>query len=315
MSPYLSTILIGFCCFCFSLTCLSQSSKPLFEAIRNNDVAQVRSLIAGGADINSRDEDSDNVFMYAALYSSPETMQMLLQKGVDINARNKSGETALMWCMHDRKKIDLLLKNGADINVVANSGNTPLFVACVGSDQYDIVRTLLDKGANPLARSNKKETVLMRAAMFGDTSTVSLLLQKGIDVNAQDQDGMTALMHAVLNSNRPVALQLIEHGADPDIFMSAGISSLDFAVIYNDEQIVKAMLGKTRNVNRVTAGGYSPLMWATYNEYDNTKIVKALLDKGADVNFKSSDGSTALSWAQKKGKTATVVLLTQAGAK
>jgi ankyrin repeat protein len=74
-------------------------------------------------------------------------------------------------------------------------------------------------------------------------------------------------------------------------------------------------LEKTKDVNRVYREGYSSLMWATYNEYDNAKIVKALLDKGADVNFKSSDGSTALSWAQKKGKTATVALLTQAGAK
>ena len=62
-------------------------------------------------------------------------------------------------------------------------------------------------------------------------------------------------------------------------------------------------------------GGFTPLMWAVYNDHDNVDIIKALLDKGADVNIKANDGATALSWALKKGNTNTVALLKKAGAK
>jgi ankyrin repeat protein len=108
----------------------------------------------------------------------------------------------------------------------------------------------------------------------------------------------------------------MEHGADPDLTVSFGLSSLSFAVFNNNNiETINAILKKTKNVNAVHAGGYTPLMWAVYNEYDDTKVIKALLDKGADINFRATDGSTALSWALKKGNTATVELLKQAGAK
>ena len=315
MLQSLRLISITICSLFVTVLASSQSSHPLLIAVKNNNVKQVESLLEDGANASNIDDDSDNVLMCATMYATPEVMELLLKKGAKINSRNKSGETALMWCMHDNNKINLLLKYGADINVAAYSGNTPLFIACVGADQYEIVKLLLDKGADALARNNKKETALMRTAMFGDTATISLLLNKGIDINARDQDGMTALMHAILNSNRAVALQLLEHGADPDLAMSFGLTSLCCAVIYDDVETVNAVLKKTKNVNAVHADGHTPLMWAAYNEYANTKIIQALLDKGEDINFKAADGSTALSWALKKGNTASVELLKKAGAK
>ena len=74
------------------------------------------------------------------------------------------------------------------------------------------------------------------------------------------------------------------------------------------------MLTKAKKIN-VQGSGFTPLMWAVYNEHDNVEIIRALLEKGAEVNVKADDGSTALSWALKKGNTGTVALLKKAGAK
>ena len=46
-------------------------------------------------------------------------------------------------------------------------------------------------------------TGLMRAALEGDTATVSALLAGGADVNAKDSEGRTALMFAVFNIATP----------------------------------------------------------------------------------------------------------------
>jgi ankyrin repeat protein len=281
-------------------------------ALRNNDINQINALFDDGkADATLVDDDSDNVLMYAALYGSTDVMELLLRKGAKINGRNKANETALMWCVHDKNKVELLLKYGADINASARSGNTPLLIGCVGNNQYEIVKMLLNKGANISARNNKKETALMRAALFGDTVTISLLMNGGVDINATNGEGHTALVEAIENSNRQVALQLLELGANPDLAFAIFPSSLCVAVLHDDIEIVNAILKKTKNVIGIRAS----LLFAVYNEHDNIKLVQALLDKGADVNMKAPDGSTLLSQAIKKGNTATVALLRQAGAK
>jgi ankyrin repeat protein len=291
---------------------MTQTPHPLLMAVKNNDTSEISALLAGGkADINIVDDDSDNVLMYAALYASTDVMELLLKKGAKINARNRAGETALMWSIHDRNKVALLLKNGADINAAARSGNTALLIGCVGNNQYEVVKMLLDKGAEISAKNKAKETALMRAALFGDTVTISLLISKGLDINAKNSDGRTALIQAIENSNRRVALQLLELGADPDVAFAIFPSSLCAAVLYGDTEVVNAILKKTKNVIGIKAS----LLFAVYNEHDNIKIIQVLLDKGADVNMKAPDGSTVLSQALKKGNTATVALLRQAGAK
>jgi ankyrin repeat protein len=257
------------------------------------------------------DDDSDNVLMYAALYASTNIMELLLKKGAGINSRNKAGQTALMWCANDKDKMELLLRYGADINAVANSGNTPLLISCVGADRYEIVKFLLDNGADASVKNKNKETVLIRAAPFGDTATISLLLKKGVDINLRDQGGATALIQAVANANREVALYLLESGANPDFQMDVFPSALCAAVIFDDVEIVKAILKKTKNQIGVRAS----LLFAVYNEHDNVEIIQALIDAGADVNFPGPGGATALGEAMKKGNTSTVALLRKAGAK
>ena len=291
------------------------ASSKIFAAVRNNDINQVSSLLGLGADPNSYDEDGDHLLMCAALYASIDCMQLLIEKGSNVNAKNSLDETALMWSVHDLAKMKLLIERGADINAKARSGNTALLIAAVGVVKYEAVKLLLDKGANALAVNNRKENALIRAALFGDTPTTSLLLSKGIDINTLSGDSTTALLNAALNVNTPVVIQLLASGADVDKICTYGLTALAASATYNDLESVKAILKKAKKINVQGGGGFTPLMWAVYNERDNVEIINALLEKGADVNIKASDGTTALSLALKKGNTRTVALLRKAGAK
>ena len=85
-------------CLHFYLLNAQTSSSKIFEAVKNNDIKEVRSLLEQGADPNSADEDGDHLLMYAVLYSSVDCMKLLIEKGSDVNAKNKIDETALMWC-------------------------------------------------------------------------------------------------------------------------------------------------------------------------------------------------------------------------
>ena len=306
-------IFLSFGCIC--ILNAQRTSSKIFSAVKNNDLKDVRSLLDQGADPNSYDEDGDHLLMFAALYSSADCMQLLIEKGSNVNARNKIDETALMWAVHDLLKLKLLIQHGADVNARAKSGNTPLLITAVGHGNYEAIKLLLDKGADVSVLNNRKENALIRAALFSDTATVSLLLNKGIDINALSSDSTTALLNAALNVNSPVVIHLLEKGADPDKICFFGLTALSASVTFNDLESVKAILKKAKKINVQGGGGFTPLMWAVYNDHDNVDIIKALLDKGADVNIKSNDGATALSWALKKGNTNTVALLKKAGAK
>jgi ankyrin repeat protein len=293
---------------------LAQEPESLFSALKNNDIKAVQAQLARGVSPVVCDADSDNVLFYSALYASADCMELLLKKGADPNVRNKADQTPLMWCAHDTAKVRLLLKYGADVNAVSRSGNTALMAAVVGSGQYAATRLLLDNGADALVINKRKETALIRAAQFGDVSSVALLMGRGIDINAMDGQGLTALTVALTYENKEVFMKLLDSGADVNVISKAGWNALTATVI-DDAEMFKTILYRIRDVNHQDNDGVTPLMWTAFNEHDNPQFIQALLDRGALVNMRAKDGTTALSWAMKKGNTETVALLRKAGAK
>ncbi|HYJ62911.1 MAG TPA: ankyrin repeat domain-containing protein [Parafilimonas sp.] len=293
---------------------LSAQQTTLFNAVKSNNIKEVKLLLDKGDNPNAYDDDSDNVLMNAALFASADCMKLLLQNKANPNLKNKYGETALMLCTGDLDKMKLLLHYGANINDTAFSGNNALMIACIAGSPYTIVKWLIDNGANPKAKRWNAETALMRAAQYGDTMTIHLLLSKGLDINEHPW-GYTPLMYAARTANWQAIFCLLNNGADANIPDPNNTTILLWAAEQNNLEAVKAVIKKTKNINTVDSlAGMTPLMWAAYNEHDNPQIIQTLLNNGALVNIKSKDGSTALTWAMKKGNTATVALLKQAGA-
>ncbi len=293
----------------------AQSLHPLLTAIKNNDVAKVNSLLKDNAVAAANDDDGDNALMYAALYSTVECMEKLLQKGADPNAKNKLGETAILWCSHDIEKTNLLLKYKADVNSKTTDGNTAFLAACVGNNQSEMIKLLLKHGADPNLVNNKKATSLMRVAIYGDTVTARILLDRGVDINAKNNDDETALVVAIRSDNKEMMYWLLKNGADANIKDRYKATPLSYAVIISDMDMVNTLLPVTRGIDEQDIDGMTILMWAVYSEYDNPGIIKALLDNGASLQPKDKKGQTALAWALKKGNTPTVALLKAAGAK
>jgi ankyrin repeat protein len=293
---------------------LSAQQTTLFDAVKSNNIKEVKLLLDKGANPNAYDEDSDNVLINATLFASADCMKLLLQNKANPNLKNKYGEMPLMFCTSDLNKMKLLLHYGADINDTSQSGNNALMIACIAGSSYTIVKWLLDNGANVKAKRWGGETALMRAAQFSDTMTIHLLLSKGLDINEHPW-GMTPLMYAANYANWQAVFCLLNNGADANIVNPGNMTILVFAALRNNLEAVKTLVKKVKNINTVdSTTGMTPLMWAAYNEHDNPQIIQTLLDNGALVNIKAKNGSTALSWAIKKGNTATVALLKQAGA-
>ena len=125
----------------------------------------------------------ENRLIYAASNGDIETIQVLLQRRVSINARDsKLGVTTLM--------------------------------SAVENHQTEVVRLLLNDGANVNIQDVRGNTALMGASLKGETAIVSDLLKQGAKVNIENDDAETAIFYAVVNGRTDIIKLLIESGAD-----------------------------------------------------------------------------------------------------
>lgn len=138
----------------------------------------------------------------------------------------------------------IITNNAEDLNRRSNDaiGDTILIFAA-GKDDLELVKLLLDAGADVALENNDGETALMRAAINGRYEVVELLLARGANINQKSsQDLWTALMVAANNDHFEVVKLLLKAGALIDAQNSDGDTALILAVREGYVQIVKWLL-------------------------------------------------------------------------
>lgn len=91
--------------------------------------------------------------------------------------------------------VKLLLEIGADINISDTYDNfnyTPLMWA-IASNHNNIIKLLIDKGADVNKTGKYNETPLMKAVRMKNTYAVKLLLKNGANINLKNSFNNSAL--------------------------------------------------------------------------------------------------------------------------
>jgi len=182
-------------------------NNKLIHAIRNKGKYEhIKLLLINGADANSADIWGRTALMIAASKNSANIVKLLIDYGSDINKKiNEIGWTPLMESVFSCRIITrhtqvlvntdivkLLVQSGADLNATNECGMTALMLACV-QRTHSIVSILIRAGANLDIADTNKYTALMHATFETNEAVVKDLLDSGADIHATDNNGKTAL--------------------------------------------------------------------------------------------------------------------------
>jgi ankyrin repeat protein len=252
--------------------------------------------------------------MYAAYVGSPDAIKLLLAKGASVDAQSQSGATALIWAANDLAKVRLLVENGANINLATKRRRTALLVAAMSDPSADIVKFLIEHGADLKAVDFLKTTPLRAATLGNDTETIRTLIDAGVDVNAADLPGISPLMMAAgWNSNTRAVQLLLAKGANPKAASRpvmglparngasefGSLTALIMAAPFGPPEMIGNLLDSGADANAKDVRGMTPLMLAVATDHQDPAIIKMLLDHGADPSIKSGIGDTAPDWARR----------------
>ena len=147
-------------------------------------------------------------------------VRQLLALGYPLNAAMPGEGTALMLAVRarDNAMVELLLSAGADVNLSSRRDGNPLIIAAQLAD-LQLAKLLVQAGADVNAIVLADETPLINASYIGDLAMVQYLVQQGAHVNlkveATMMDGSELRSPLSRASTAEVRAYLLQQGATP----------------------------------------------------------------------------------------------------
>ena len=223
---------------------------PLIAASSNGHAGAVKVLLKYGAVVDAQDMKEKSALMAASLNGHTEVIEVLLAHGAKISLESPSnGMTAFSAACKEGelKSLEVLLAHGADVESNDINGWSALFVSAkdyhvVRRYHADIVKYLLQHGANPNVKDMTGTTPLIKASQKGSTEIVRVLLEGGANVDIQDDDGSSALFFSALSGHAEIVDLLLKHGAQVNLKAEFEKNALIVASFNGYAEIVKTLL-------------------------------------------------------------------------
>ena len=261
------------------------SDAGALEPVEDDAEVVVAGLVGGGG-------GGLTPLVFAAREGDIESARLLIAAKADVNQTTEYGWTPLLTAVNNRnyRLAKLLLDNGANPNLANKGGWTPLYIATdnrnieggdypvpkADLDHLELIKALLEKGADPNARV--KDNTLTRTIF-----TMQWFYE----------NGATAFIRASQSSDTALMKLLLDYKADP-----------------------KAVTAQGDNALTASAGiGWVDGVTYERSPQENLEAVRMLLDLGLDPNGSNQEGRTPLMGAALKGRTNVIQLLVDRGAR
>ncbi|XP_058683924.1 ankyrin repeat domain-containing protein 16-like isoform X3 [Poecile atricapillus] len=270
----------------------------------------------------------DSLLHHAARSGHRDVLEFLIQEiGMDPEVANGDYKRPIHEAasMGHQECVSFLLERGASVDCLKKGDWTPLMMACTRKN-LEVIKTLVEHGANPLLRnkdgwncfhiasreghpevlrflldvfpncwdteSTTGRTPLHTAAMHGCSQVVELLLERcQYQPDSRDSCGVTPFMDALQNGHVGIARLLLEkHQACPTAVDALGAQALHRAAVTAQDgsiQFLVSELGVDVN-GRATSLRLPALHYAAKEGHGQT--IQTLLSLGADIQAKDGKG-------------------------
>ena len=324
---------------CMSVSVVVQSQtdeqQEIIRAFENRSITleAVQEFLNNGGDVDSSNRDGWTLLFLATRLGNIELVRFLLDAGADVNAAS----TGYYPVMRYRPVSDMMIRDYTSIrsgmtplmlassDVLSNTevslrGGGEVFFPSVSIDiQADIIRLLLERGANANASDDMGLTALRHAALGSEIEPAKVLLDAGVRIKTnfidsdRRSDRKNALMDAVGQEGHTRVINfLLERATENEVNAPNfdGITALMFASAGYRADSISALLTAGANVDDVDIHGHTALMFpyfalstSTSNIYViNYRFVyvldtlRTLLVNGADPNRQDHWGCTAFAY-------------------
>lgn len=251
---------------------------PLILAIIKEQFEVAYRLVEHGASLNYRDNSPQQMF--------------------PIHLASKTGNTHLIQKMIDRHL--------ECINQTAANEVSPLHIAAAFG-HFDVVKLLVDNGAEVNAVDKYFHTPLHRAVESNEVEIVDYLLEKNARFSMPNTSGLSALGCGVVLGNLDVIKRLLMAGDNPNFRDRCGQTYLHFCCkaesdmwLMTDRIMFNSIFGSSRRAREK-----SPQL--------NLQMASLLIDHGADIFVRDSNNDTPFSLALRQFDADMVTLLLNAG--
>ena len=216
-------------------------TQLFFDAIRAGDLAAVCALLdQDSALLKAKNAQSQSPVLFSIYNRQKEIRDLLLSRGAQMELHEAAAAGDLPCVKELADKDASLAKSyspdgfpvlalasvfghfevtkylhtkGGDVNAVATNGSGyNALTGAVASGHTEIVRWLLDHGAEPNYRYATGYTPLLTAAANGHLEILKELLAHGADLSAKSNDGKNALAYSEERNHKDVAAFLLQQG-------------------------------------------------------------------------------------------------------
>lgn len=325
--------------------------QEIFDAIKNNDLPKIKSLIERDASLINIKDASGNIPLHiAAIKGSVAVTELLIKNGAEIDAANNILRTPLFESITNGKDevSKLLIEKGAGVNTKDKNYNTPLHLAA----QYNrtaVAELLLAGGADIESRDRNQYTPFnfgTRCQTSG-VEILELLMKKGADINAKDNAGNNAFMNAAMYNSDEIINFLLDHQAVIDTsglslkyllsvssvrshlrlfnyVLEKGGSSLLSDEAYNLRIMRNALMAGSVDIVKILQSknipmdfsanleGLTPLHFIA-SDSGKLSMIEFFVRNGADINARTNDGRSAYNIAETSGNTKALDIILRLG--
>ncbi len=283
----------------------------LLSGANIKDVSILQYFIDKKTSLNVQDNDSNNLFFYAARGGNLNTMKFWKENKVAYNYVNSKGDNAILFASQGMRRQNLRLdifkylseELSIEVDQVNWEGKTPLHLSATKANS-EIFDFFVKQGVSANQIDKNGNTALINAA-YGSKENLEKILSISNNINHQNNEGKSALTIAIERGKKENFDFLLEQGADLNItdgndydlmyyaFKSYNSKKEEYTLHFINELKIAGLIPKKMYRDKNTLAHYAI-------EKQSVFLLEKAIELGVDLNYKNNINISPLHLAAMK---------------